>query len=78
MNESLSDLTFSLLSSNDNEFPGDGSSTSITVQNFDKKCSELHVLLQFLFMKCFTGQSPSTKWLAQEHDFTVACRVIFY
>uniref|UniRef100_A0A1X7TI19 Midasin n=1 Tax=Amphimedon queenslandica TaxID=400682 RepID=A0A1X7TI19_AMPQE len=61
VSESLSDLTFSLLSSNDEEFPGDGSSTSITVQNFDKKCSELHVLLQFLFMKCFTEKSQSTK-----------------
>ncbi|XP_019862953.1 PREDICTED: uncharacterized protein LOC109591730, partial [Amphimedon queenslandica] len=68
LSKSLSDLTFSLLFSNDEEFPGDGSSTSITVQNFDKKCSELHVLLQFLFMKCFTEKSQSTKC---EQEFQV-------
>ena len=61
---SMPDLTFSLLSSSREGFHNDVTSLpAVTVQNCDTKCSELRVLQQFLFVKCFTEQSEDMKWL---------------
>ena len=61
---SMPDLTFFLLSSSREGFHNDVTGLpAVTVQNCDKKCSELRVLQQFLFVKCFTEQSEDIKWL---------------